>query len=163
MVSCFVIVIIIVVISIMIHVYIVTYVDIIFSMYIFITIYEQGTIFICPFYNCLKKHSFFLFPRKKIKIKIVSIYVSISNSISREGSEWRGSKLIVFNEFGLLFWTLSSSVSILFCTFHSKTNKQYYYYFYNCLLWEKTHMCISQTLPVKKIKINWWWCNFSFI
>ena len=111
MVSCFVIVIIIiivVVISIMIHVYIVTYVDIIFSMYIFITIYEQGTIFICPFYNCLKKHSFFLFPRKKIKIKIVSIYVSISNSISREGNEWRGSKLIVFNEFGLLFWTLSS-------------------------------------------------------
>ena len=118
MVSCFVIVIIIiiiVVISIMIHVYIVTYVDIIFSMYIFITIYEQGTIFICPFYNCLKKHSFFLFPRKKIKIKIVSIYVSISNSISREGSEWRGSKLIVFNEFGLLFWTLSSIEMV--CTY----------------------------------------------
>ena len=96
MVSCFVIVIIIVVISIMIHVYIVTYVDIIFSMYIFITMYEQGTIFICPFYNCLKKHFFFLFPRKKIKIKIVSIYVSISNSISREGSEWRGSKTNCF-------------------------------------------------------------------
>ena len=98
---CFIIIVVVVII--MIHVYIVIYVDIIFSMYIFITIYEQGTIFICPFYNCLKKHSFFLFPRKKIKIKIVSIYVSISNSISREGNEWRGSKLIVFNEFGLLF------------------------------------------------------------